>query len=90
MPHLEYYRESRIQLEREVRNHPPLMSYLLAENVNVRADYPRFLASIVTYLGAVIDEVLDSKQIEELENFLIQELKNRRAIVLSNPQQHLN
>lgn len=72
----EYFPESIIQLQQEIRNHPPLLKQM--SELPDDADLSDKVGLIAAYCGIVLDGYYDQDNIEELAEKMVFELRRAR------------
>lgn len=76
-----YFPEQRIQLYREVTNHPDLMVRLLPYK---GTQMEEVLGEIAAYVGVILDGYYEEDRINELCDILTEKLKDKRKIIIAS------
>ena len=80
--YLQFFDDALIELNKEVKHHPQLMELL--------SEFPfeekgQRIACIAAYCHIVVDTYLNDAGLNKLASLLVDELKAKRAIIISNP-----
>ena len=78
MAHLELFSESRIQLQREVQQHPALCELVANHPVT---EFETILAEIAAYCGIVLDGSYTKEDLDKLCDILYWRLRDARGAV---------
>jgi len=79
MAYLDFFPQERIELQKEVRLHPELMS-ILSEAKKV--DFEVQLAHIAAYCGIALDGVFYAKDLDAICDMLVWKLRSRRTSII--------
>lgn len=77
MTELVYFNESKIELQKEMREHPELLNQIAAAELT---DWSDQLALVAAYCGIILDGYYLEDQIMRLEDMLFFKLRAKRMI----------
>ena len=75
----EYFSEARIELAREVRNHPELINQIGGIPAD---DFEQALATIAAYVNIVVDGYFTQRGMDELCDMCTERLRKKRQIII--------
>lgn len=78
-PVLEYFHHSRVELQKEVANHPQLIEQLAAFS---HKDFGGKIGTVAAYCNIAMDGVYSQHDIDKLCGILIDKLKKKRTIII--------
>lgn len=78
-----FFSEARIELSKEVANHPKLLDKLTAVNSQ---DFDDRLAVIAAYCNIALDDIYTQKDIDSICELCIARLKNKQVILIPQLQ----
>lgn len=76
-----YFSDTLIALNREIANHPLLMSKL--DMLPQPADFELRMAAVAAYAGIVVDGYFSAEGIDKLAEACIEKLRKARTIILN-------